>query len=235
MQARRRIRGGVTTVTGWALVAVGLVSVFFALGETYSLISQIESTWAPLPAADLADELILVVFSIVAACGGVLLIGLGRQERHQEEEFRLDPLNYPPWRHPWRKVLPVMAILAALLVIPSLLILPVGHSFSLDFEVSDCVPGSIGSIHNVNLPIGAILTYTWRSSNGLPIGEVWAPTGPRIGSDWNATDAFYNSSSGYSLLQSNGSSIPFWACNFPYNVQGAPSVILTGTYFVAIL
>lgn len=235
MAERRKIRGGVTAVTGWALLATGLVSVFFALGETYSLISQIGSTWAPLPPSDLADELTLVVISIVAACGGVLLIGLGRQERHQEEEFRLDPLNYPPWRHPWRKVIPGMVILAALLVIPSLLILPVAHAFSLDFRVSDCGPGTIGVVHEVSLPAGAILTYSWRSSDGTPIGEVWAPPGPRIGSNWTTTDAFYNSSAGYSLLQSNGSPIAFWACNFPYNPPSTSSVIFTGTYYVPLL
>lgn len=235
MLTRKRVRGLVTSITGWVLVVIGSTSVLFALGEASSLIAQIQSTWVPLPSADLSDELVLTVVSIVAACGGVLLIGLGRQERHREEEFRLDPLDYAPWRHPLRKVIPEVAILAAVLIVPGLFILPVAHSFSFDFEVTDCAPGATGSVHDVNLPAGAILAYSWHSSAGEPIGEVWAPTGPRIGSNWAPTYAFYNSSSGYSVLQSNGTSIPFWACNFPYNGASASSVTLSGTYYLPAL
>jgi hypothetical protein len=225
----------VTAISGWILVVAGTISVLFAISEAGQLISILQSTWVPLPGLDILEEFVLVVISIAAAGGGVLLIRLGRHERDREEDSRLDPLDSLPARHRWRRVAPWFAALVGALVVGSLLTLPVAHSFDLEFAVSDCVPGASGTVHGVDLPAGAILTYSWRSSDGSPIGEVWAPTGPRVGSDWNSSDAFFDSSSGYSLLQSNGSSIPFWACNFPYDDAAQSSVIITGTYYLAIL
>jgi hypothetical protein len=85
-------------------------------------------------------------------------------------------LNYGPFRHPWRRVLPLCAIVVGVLVVASLLILPVAHSFSYEFAVTDCSAGSTGVVHYVSLPSGVTFAYRWASSDGSPIKRPLNPT-----------------------------------------------------------
>lgn len=235
MRARPKVRGAVSTVTGWFLVFWGSVFAFAAFGASFLFISNIQATWLPGPPLAVTYDFALLGVSAAIAGGGVLLIGFGRQERDREEKFLLDPLSYPPFRHPWRRVLPWLALVVLVLVLPSLWILPVAHSFQTEFPVSYCTPGNGGAVHNVDLPSGAILTYQWSSWNGRPVGEVWAPSGPRLNATQSVSDAFFNSTYGWSAVQSNGSAIPFWACDFVGTPTPPPMIVISGTYYVAIL
>jgi len=237
MSVKWRIKGGVTVVAGFVLVGLGAVSDFVALGEADRFISTVQSTWLPEPPLFTTYSFALVAFSVIVAGGGVLLIGFARGERDREEALRLDPLTYPPVRHPWRKGLPWFVFIVVVLVLPCLWVVPVAHSYSTEFSVSNCAPGANISVDNVDLPSGAIFVYQWTSSDGRPIGEVWAPSGPPIGSTWAIPDEFINSTYGYSIVQSKGTAIAFWACDSTLSPGASTNqtVILTGTYYAEIL
>jgi hypothetical protein len=229
-----KARGAVTYVAGWILVGIGGLAGLAALIEAGLFDGRIRTTWFSGPPLALTYALVLFVSSVAVVGAGVLLIGFGRMERDREEKLLLDPLSYPPFRRPWRRVLPWVAVAVIVMVLPGLWIIPVEHSFEDQFEVTDCAPGGTGVVHNVDLPSGAMLDYRWSSSDGQPIAEVWAPGGPSVSSVWIITDAFFNSTSGYSTVQSHGSPIPFWACDFGSSpgTLANRTVELSGTYYI---
>lgn len=229
MRLRWRAKGGIAAVAGWLLVFIGVVSAFVDLGESELFISWINATWLPEPPLVVTYSFALLIVSAADAGGGVLLIGFARGERDREEELLLDPLRYAPFRHRWRKSIPWCALVVLVLVLPSLWIMPIEHSFQDEFAVSECF---VGAPHDVNLPSGAVLTYQWSSSNGQPIGEVYAPSGPRA--NYPTSDVFYNSSFGYSVVQSDGTPIQFWACDFTLGGPVNNTVDLVGIYFTSI-
>jgi len=236
--ARPKIRGGVTALAGWALTLIGVVDAFVAWGILDQSVLGTLSTGVPLTAFDpfLAAGLWGLCTGI--AGGGVLLIGFARGERDREEDLRLEPFRYSPFRHPWKRVLPWLVVVIAALVIPSLWIAPIPHAFSYEFPVSNCTSGSPGTTFTATIPSGAVLAYHWSSSNGQPVGEVWAPDGAQVTADssnWGLTSAFFNSSYGNSALVGNGSAISFWACDFPPSPARNQIIELSGTYYATVL
>lgn len=230
MRLRTRAKGGVTALVGWILVATGLISAVAALGEGGQFYSWVNATWLPEPSLAVTLSWTLLAVAVADAGGGILLIGLARPERDREEMLLLDPLKYAPYRHPWRRVIPWCALVVAVLVIPSLWAIPVEHSFHDDFAVAACFAGA--STY-VELPNGAVFTYEWSSENGQPIGEVYAPGGPRA--DYPTSDLFLNSSFGYSVIQSNGTPIQIWACDFSSSSPVNDTVDVVGIYYAPIL
>lgn len=221
-------------MVGWILVAVGVLSLPVDLSESNQLLTQINGVWIAQPPIIETFAVVLAVLSILAAGGGTFLIGFARGERDREEDLRLDPLTYAPFRHPWRRILPWCGVIVALMVLPTLLFLPVGHSFQASLGIGDCAVPETGSVFDVNLPSGAILTYYWTSSDGQPVTEVWAPVGPAVVSSASASYAFYNSTYGYSGLQSDGTTLGFWACDNSVSAEGN-TVNLVGVYYTNIL
>jgi len=230
-----RIRGGVTAVTGYILVALGMISVVVACREGSQFLAEISSTWVPGPAIGPTYAAALDAFGTLIAGGGVLLVGFARGERDREEALRLDPLLYAPHRHPTRRVVPVLLVVLICLILPALFLIPVSNSFSLELAVGTCNPSSGIPVQNVSLPSGAMLAFEWRSSDGHPVGEVWAPSGPPVGEALQIGALFYNSSYGYSFVKSTGDPIQFFACDFS-SVSGAPrTVLVTGTFYTTVL
>jgi len=235
MGERVRVRGGVTTIAGWILLPLGVLSLIVALGVSYQFVASIQLTWLPLPPLALTYAAALAATSTVVAGAGVLLIGLGRSERRREEDLELDPLDNPPFRHPWTRVLPWFAFVVGVMVLLSLVILPVPHSFHAVLAVGVCVPGQTGSVRTVDLPAGAVLTFQWTSSDGRPVGEVWAPSGPDATSMRMVSDAFFNSTWGYSIATANGTALSYWACDFGSVPSDDQTVILSGVYYTTVL
>ncbi len=236
MNVQWRIKGGVTAVAGFVLVGVGAASGFVAYSVAGQFLSTVQSSWLPGPLIVLDYALALFVLSVAAAGGGVLLIGYSRGERDREEALRLDPLEYSPIHHPWRKVLPWFVLVVVVLVLPGLAIVPIAHSYTTEFTVSNCSAGPYISVDNLNLPYGAVFVFQWSSSNGRPISEVYAPSGPPVGSTYVYPNVFQNSTWGYSVVQNHGTSIPFWACDDSSSLGPTnQTVILTGTYYAEVL
>jgi hypothetical protein len=127
-------------------------------------------------------------------------------------------------------------LVVAVLVLPSLWVVPYSQSYSTEFTVSSCSAGPAIPVDNVNLPSGAVFAFQWESSNGQPISEVYAPSGPPVGSTSVYPNLFLNSTWGYSLVQSHGDPIRFWACDSTSSAGPTnQSVILSGTYYAALL
>ncbi|MGD0588365.1 MAG: hypothetical protein ABSA63_06180 [Thermoplasmata archaeon] len=236
MSVKWRIKGGVTAVAGFVLVGLGAASTFVALGVAGEFESRIESTWLPGSPLVALYALALLICAVAVAGIGALLIGYARGERDREEALLLDPLSYPPVRHPWRRVLPWFALVVAVLVIPGLAVVPYSHSYSTELVVSLCSAGPYISVEYLNLPSGAVLSFQWASSDGRPVSEVYAPSGPPVGSTYALPNLFFNSTWGYSVVQSHGNPIPFWACDISSSLGPTNrTVTLTGTYYAEIL
>jgi hypothetical protein len=238
--ARWRVRGSVAAVAAFLLIGVALVTEFAGVDETNLLFASVADTWVPL--SPLATPLSVAVFAFAAVCAGigVGLLGISRAERVREDQLRLDPLSRPPVRHPLRRWIAAAGVVSVLLLLPVLWTAPVAHSFREEVPVGSCQWPPIRVPSDavwVDLPAGAILAYQWSSADGQPVGEVAAPTGPPVSSVVVVGDLFTNSSSGYSSLESNGSAVPFWACDFSSSsVSGANrTVLLSGTYYLTVL
>ncbi len=239
MRTRWPIRGGVTAITGWVLVLLGVVGSFESWTAAAGLIATIQANSLPIPPAVSTADLLLAFVCPGFAAGGILLLGFAGPERNREEELILDPLKYEPFRHPWRKALPWFAVVLVLLPLPGMWLVPIAHSVQGSFAVTDCSPGETGLIHYVSVPAGAYFAYQWSSSDGRPIDEVSAPSGAQVSSSWSSNsihaNEFFNSSYGYSAIQGNGSAIPFWACDFVSAGPSNQSVEFSGSYYTSIL
>jgi hypothetical protein len=231
----RPIRGGVTTVAGWLLIGLGVLTSLLTLGSSAQVVGRVPATWLPLPSSVLPDAILLDAMSIAVAGTGVLLIGFARPERIWEEELERDPTEYRPLRRRWPRALAGFALVVGILLVLSLVILPVPRPFQAVLPVGACAPGQEGPTQSVRLPAGTVLAFHWTSSDGQPVGEVWAPSGPPVTTIRNVSDAFFNSSAGYSVAVGNGTAIPFWACDFGPAPPDGRTVIVSGTVYGALL
>lgn len=229
-RGRPFLRGGWTAFIGWVLVFVGVLGGAVAAAEASWFDSWVTSTGLSLPENAVLLEWTLLLFSAVTAGVGVMLVGFAIDERRREEKLELEPLNFPPFRRPtWQKAVPVAVVVAIAVVVPGLYVIPASQTFQGQFAVDDC--SSAMAFFPVNLPSGAILTYEWRSSDGAPVTEVYAPSGFSTQAEGPSFEVFYNSSFGYGSVQSNGTSIVFWACNVGSSVPGL-QIDITGNYYI---
>jgi len=232
---RWRISGGITAATGFVFIGLAVALEFATLTEAGHYLGFVQTTWVPGPA--LYPTLSFVALGVAAGLGGggLLLLGLSRPERDREEDLRLDPLLFAPVRSRWKRYLPGAIVAVVVLVLPGLWVVPVAHPFSAVVPVGDCSgPTPVTEVH-VSIPTGAVLAYQWSSTDGSVVGEVWAPSGPPVGSALQVGDLFLNSSWGYSAVDGNGTPITLWACDFGTPSGGTPSVRFTGTYYLSLL
>ena len=235
--AKWRVRGSVATAAGWVLIVLGIITAFAALDQGSTSLNTTESTWIPESPWVPVLAFALTGLAALALGGGIFLALFARSERDREDDLRLDPLRYSPVRHPARRALP-WAVVAMVVVLPSFWAVPLAHPFRAELPVEACTPYFVSQTGiQVSLPSGAVLVYAWSSSDGDPVSVVWAPSGPPVSPvSGEFGDAFLNSSSGYSLVQSNGTGIPFWACEMTSSGAGGNrSIVLTGTYYLPLL
>lgn len=229
-KARRFLRGGLTAFVGWILVFVGIAGGAVAVSEFAWFNQWVTSTQLSLPEYALPEDWVLLLFSAVSAGVGVMLIGFAADERRREEQLRVDPLDYPPFRRPsWQKVIPVAVALAVFVALPGFYTIPQGQSVQEASSVGPC-PVTVSSF-TLHIPSGAIFTYEWRSSDGATISDVYAPNGPTIAAGTSSSGMFYNSSFGYASVQSNGTPIQIWACDNGPGPAGL-QIDLTGNYYL---
>ena len=227
-RGRRILRGGWTALFGWVLVFLGVLGASVAVVESNWFDAWVTSTQLSLPQYAIIQEWTLLIFSAAAEGIGVMLIGFAVDERRREEKLDLNPLHYPPFRRPtWQKAVPVAVVLAFALVLPGFYIIPASQTFQDQFPVDACSATFAPVL--VEIPAGAILTYEWRSSNGAPVTEMYAPNGPAIGAQNSSFELFYNSSFGYASVRSNGA-VGFWACDNGSSDPGL-QIDLTGAYY----
>jgi hypothetical protein len=153
----------------------------------------------------------------------------------REDSLRLDPLEYRPFRDPRKRFLLLSVAVAVLLFLPSLWSIPITHSVSFEMSVGPC--GQPPATFSVNIPVGAVFVFEWRSSDGAPVGIVWAPSGPPVTSAEPTGDAFTNSSVGHSEFQGDGSPLWFWACDYAPSTNSSSNrtVDVTGAYYEPLL
>jgi hypothetical protein len=231
-------RGGLTAIAGIALITIALIAeILGSIGISDHLDLTLIRTWNPMPAPAVFYVYTLSALAILLGALGVLLIGLARPERDQEEENLLDPTRYPPWRFPWKSTVPLLALVVGFLLFATLSSVPVAHAFTATIPVGVCGENPSNYTIGVTLPSGALLTYTWRTSNGFPVSEMAAPTGPNVTSFWSAPEEYVNSSGGSGFINSGGYTVGFLACDFASSPTSglASQVYLTGTYYDTIV
>ncbi len=227
-------RGGVTALAGYGLIALSLIGgLVVVVAESVALKLQVLGSEMPVPESTTVGLFVLVGLTVAIGVLGVVLASIGRQERDREEEFLLDPLRYPPFRHPWARRLALIVPIVLVLVLPPLFAVPVAHSVQVTLSVGVCSTTSLGPVQTLVLPAGAILAYDWRSVNGVPVSQVLAPDAPR----WTTLGWVYvNSSDGHMAASSNGTAFPFAACDDPGTSFAAGSVVVVqGTYYTGLL
>jgi hypothetical protein len=230
-------RGGWTALVGIFLVMTGVVATFVGVASvSQALMLQVYDSWIPMTPAALDALYLLAIAAPIAAGVGGGLIGIARAERDREEESLLDPLRYRPVRGPWRRGTPLLIGVVLITGVPGLFWVPVAHSLSFSVPVADCSTDAQATVF-VTLPQFAVLTYSWHSDDGRAVSLVRMPSGPNVTSLAPSPLNFTRSSSGWSAFESNGSAMPFFACEEP-GVAGpsAPtSITVTGTYYVRLL
>lgn len=231
-------RGGVTAIVAWVLIGIGVIGFLMTIQFSSSAIAT--SLLLGIPAPSLISDLSPVFVAVWAGLvgGAILLLGFSGAERDREEQNWLDPLRYVPFHRPWRRVIPWSVLVITGMVIFGLFAVPVPQSFHLQFPVSSCTSGGSGIPSVLKYPAGTILAYHWSSSNGQPVGEVWAPSGAQISSNysnWSSTLGFFNSSYGNSVWQSNGTALTFWACDFSATTPRNESIDVSGTLYRWVL
>lgn len=232
------IRGGATALAGICLVGTGVVTGLIAsFGMASALYSDADVSGLPMPAEGILDAYFLVVVAVLAGSFGSFLVGFARPERDREEETLLDPLRYAPFHRPWKRtgVLVLVSVLPVLLA--ALFTLPVSHSVSLSFDLPGCGSPLGGPLATVTVPAGALFVFSWRSADGEPAAQVWAPSGP-FGTGFSTSVAkFTDSSFGYSAVTGNGSALSFSGCGLKaLNASAGPlQILVVGAYYAQVL